>query len=154
MRNEFVNIGNNIYMKKFYFTLILIHIFAVVCVQICLNLGGTRETFTNIDTLEGVSRTGYINFITPCEVELEVTPFHPGNNLKILISGRTAAFFTEPRVRLAVKSNALIEIDAREEDVNYLIKVSDASENVNESSRNLEVRTNKNISILGKIFAN
>ena len=141
-------------MKQFWFTMIIIHIFVVIGVQICLNVGGTRETFTSIDSLEGIARTEFISFITPCEVELEVSPFDPDNKLKILINGRISAFFTEPKVRVAVKSSALIEIDAMEEDRDYVISVCGASTNVDDGCFALQTITGKNISILGKIFAN
>jgi len=139
-------------MRRFGFSLIIIYIIFVVIVQLALATESVRPVFTQIDKLEGLSSSVIIDNIGTCEVELTIRNFTMNNNVKILVNGRVAGYFTQPSVRIAVRDNALIEIDARGIEENREIYVSGTSSNTADFCRNLSVTASNNIAVLGKIY--
>jgi len=109
--------------------------------------------------MEGTSTAAIIDNIGTVEVELLAERISSNdeidelNNLRVLVNGRIAGYFDDDRIQLAVRNNALIEIDARDEPNRYRISVYAISDNAMEISRNLTVITDQNIAILGKIHA-
>ncbi|MCL2838355.1 MAG: hypothetical protein FWE04_04710 [Oscillospiraceae bacterium] len=145
--------------RKIGFTFIILQIFVVIAVQFALATETVREVFTSIDRMEGTSTAAIIDNIGTVEVELLAERISSNdeidelNNLRVLVNGRIAGYFDDDRIQLAVRNNALIEIDARDEPNRYRISVYAISDNAMEISRNLTVITDQNIAILGKIHA-
>jgi len=157
--------GGSYIKTRIGFTLIILHILAVVAVQLALSAETVREVFTPIDRMEGTSNAAVIDNIGIIEVELTMESLDSAvdingdesrsyANIRILVNGKFAGYFDQPRVRLAVRNNSLIEIDARTTPNPHRISIYSISNNALEISRGLEVITNQNIAILGKIFAN
>jgi|GEM_PF-3558975 len=145
--------------RKIGFTLIVLQIFAVIAIQFALATETVREVFTSIDRMEGTSTATIIDNIGTVEVELFAERLSTDDelsepsDLRVLVNGRIAGYFDDYRIHLAVRNNSLIEIDARGEPNRYCVSVYAISDNAMETSRNLEVITNQNIAILGKIHA-
>jgi len=152
--------------KKLGFTIIILQILALVAIQFALATETVREVFTQIDALEGrtsaaiIDNVGTVELTLTAELVGDAAPSVPPNennispNLRILVNGQLAGYFGETMsTTLAVRGNSLIEIDATNEPTPHRIRVTNISDNAMPISRNLEVTTNQNIAILGKIFA-
>jgi len=146
--------------RKIGFTIIILQIFALTAIQFALATNTVREVFTPIDRMEGFAASGaIIDNIGTIEIELKAVPDGnidniQENNLRILVNGRIAGYFDDTMsLSLAVRNNSLIEIDAVNEPNQFRITVSHISDNALDISRYMEVVTNQNIAILGKVFA-
>jgi len=166
--------------KTIGFTIIILQILALIAIQFALATETVREVFTQIDALEGRTSAAIIDNVGTVEIELTAQPVGdavpsvpPNENdisgnagglisplqttqpqLRILVNGQLAGYFGETlTTTLAVRGNSLIEIDATNEPTPHRIRVTNISDNAMQISRNLEVTTNQNIAILGKIFA-
>ena len=143
--------------KKIGFTLIILYIFVVIAIQFALATETVREVFTQIDRMEGISTAALIDNIGTIEIELSAQPLASTideSRLRIFVNGQIAGEFESETFRLAVRNNSLIEIDATNSAIPFRITVSEISDNAMTISRNLEVVTDQNIAILGKIYVN
>ena len=94
--------------KKF-FCLILVPAFIIVCVQLCLVNDDTREIFTNIETVEGVSYSREAQN-EKVFVEFEIVRVNPNNNIILLYNAREIARFSNRKLEISVDCDGMFQI--------------------------------------------
>ena len=94
--------------KKFFY-LTLIPALIIFCVQMCLINDNTRDVFTDIESLEGIS----YNYETQSEkllVELELTRGTPNEDIIVLYNSREITRFTQKKLVIPIDCDGVFQI--------------------------------------------
>ena len=81
----------------------------LICVQLCLVNDGTRDIFTNIEAVEGVSYSNKTQN-EKVSVEFEVIRVNPDDNIILLYNAREIARFTKKRLEISVDCDGVFQI--------------------------------------------
>ncbi len=95
--------------NKNFFYFIAIPFLAILCVQLCLANSSTRDVFTNIETVEGVSYD-YVSARNKVYVELKLISGMPSSDIIIFYNTREVIRFTEKAVRIPVDCDGTFQI--------------------------------------------
>ncbi len=95
--------------NKNFFYFIAIPLLAILCVQLCLKNSSTRDIFTNIEAVEGVSYN-YMSAKNKVYVELELTSGVPSSEIIIFYNAREVMRFTEKTVNIPVDCDGVFQI--------------------------------------------
>lgn len=95
--------------NKNFFYFIAIPSLAILCVQLCLKNNSTRDIFTNIEAVEGVSYN-YVSEKNKVYVELELISGMPSSDIIVFYNAREVIRFTENTVTIPVDCDGAFQI--------------------------------------------
>ena len=95
--------------NKNFFYLLVIPSLIIICIQLCLAGDSTRDMFTNIEAVEGISYS-YEMQSRDVFVELELTYGNPDYNIIVLYNAREVARFTENKLVIPVDCDGVLQI--------------------------------------------
>ena len=137
------------HIVKKYFKLVICFSFVLtVLFQILLMNDSVKEKVSTIYRLE--SQYVYSEQKLPKgNVLIEISS--PDSNVYVLQNGETIADFSKKECRIDVFDNSVIEIDGRNSETNFEIKIKSVSDNLEGYYEN-KVKISRNIVILGRFF--
>ncbi|WP_024834334.1 hypothetical protein [Ruminiclostridium josui] len=142
------------FLEKILFRTCIIFFIVLISVQIILSMPSVRMRLNITDKSVGIPLGSDEYLYGRGMVTLEMIAEEPDPQTKILVNGEQVAGFDKIEIPINVNDGDVIEIDGSESQVNHMVKVKNASSNINNKCINAIVNTEHNIKKLVKIQFN
>ncbi len=141
-------------LEKILFRTCTIFFIALISVQIVLSVPWVRVRLNIMDKSLGIPLGSDEYLYGRGKVTLELIDEEPDPQAKILINGEQVAVFDKIEMPVNVNDGDVIEIDGSESQISHMIKVQNASSNINSKCINAIANIERNIKKLVKIQFN
>ena len=153
--NEKVNETNKTSsLEKILFRTCIIFFIALISVQIVLSVPSVRARLNIMDKSLGIPLGSDEYLYGRGKVTLALIREEPDPQVKILVNGEQVAVFDKIEIPVNVNDGDVIEIDGSESPISHMIKVQNASSNINSKSINAIANIEHNIENLVRIRFN
>ena len=135
-------------LKKLYIFTLSVSAFCFVLSQILLLNDNVKNKLSTVYRIE--SKYVYSEQQIPRgSVQIEIS--HPDKGIYLLQNGETVAELNEKNVHVDIYDNTVVEIDGRNTEHSFLVKIKTVSDNIGGYFEE-EIVVDKNIVILGRFF--
>ncbi|AEY66244.1 hypothetical protein [Clostridium sp. BNL1100] len=141
-------------LEKILFRTCIIFFIVLISVQIVLSVPSVRVRLNIMDKSVGIPLGSDEYLYGRGKVTLELIDEEPDPQAKILVNGEQVAVFDKIEIPINVNDGDVIEIDGSESQISHIIKVQNASSNINNKCINAIANIERNIKKLVKIQFN
>ncbi len=141
-------------LEKILFRTCIIFFIALISVQIILSVPSVRARLNIMDKSLGIPLGSDEYLYGSGKVTLALISEEPDPQIKILVNGEETGIFDKTEISINVNDGDVIEIDGSESPTSHMIKVQNASSNINSKSINAIANIDHNIKNLVRIQFN